>query len=140
MVRKLSLLAALAAGVLVTGGVATRQARTAEKSAKSAGYVHSVIFYLKKDAGADAAESVIADAHELLSKIPSVRALKAGPPSTETQEKVAVKDFSVGLLVLFDDYGGVEQYLKHPQHDEFVKRHREHFEKVLVYDFVDQGK
>ena len=54
--------------------------------------------------------------------------------------KFAVTDFSVGLLVLFDDYDGLQTYLDHPLHTEYLEKHGKYWEKVPVYDFVNQKK
>lgn len=103
-------------------------------------YVHSVIFYLKKDAPKDEGKALIADAHDLLAKIPSVRTIKIGPPAEKATPKVAVTDYQIGLLVLFDNYDGLKTYLDHDLHLKFVDKHMKHIEKVLVYDFENAKK
>ncbi len=103
-------------------------------------YVHTVIFYLKKDAPKDEAKSLVADAHELLAKIPTVRMLKIGPPADKSTPKVAVNDYQIGLLVLFDNFDGLKTYLDHDLHVKFVDKHMKHIDKVLVYDFENARK
>ena len=44
---------------------------------KPAPFVHTVIFYLKKDAPANETDTLIADTQRLLAKIPSVREIRA---------------------------------------------------------------
>src|SRR5262249_51172540 len=111
-------------------------------TAQAAPYVHTVIFHVKKDAPAGEAQALIAGAHELLSKIPSVRSLRIGRPADRGTPDLAKKDFQVGLLVLFDDFDGLKAYLDHPLHLQYVERHLKHVdtEKLLVYDFVNQTK
>ena len=46
----------------------------------------------------------------------------------------------IGMLIVFDDYDGLKTYLEHPLHVQFRDRYKTHFEKVLVYDFANQGK
>jgi hypothetical protein len=106
------------------------------------GYVHVVIFTLKKDAPANAVDDVIKDCHYMLAKISSVRSVKAGRPSKDVAEKVVKTDYDVGLVVLVDDFAGIEAYLKDPLHVAFVKKHGEHFDmkKLAVFDFVDAKK
>ena len=103
-------------------------------------YVHCVIFYLKKDAPKDEAKALIADAHELLAKIPTVRLIKIGPPAEKSSPKVAVTDYQIGLLVLFDNYDGLKTYLDHDLHLKYVDKHMKHIDKVLVYDFQNEKK
>lgn len=112
----------------------------AEDKRAAAPYVHTVIFHLKKDAPQDAATSAIADCHALLTKIPTVRELRVGRPAEKSTPDVSVKDYQFGLVVLFDDYDGLDKYLVHPKHVEFVNKHLKNVEKVLVYDFINQPK
>lgn len=113
---------------------------TAGARAADPPYVHAVIFYLKKDAPKSEVQKLIADSHELLAKIPTVKKLWVGRQAEMATPEYAVKDFQVGLLVLFDDFAGLKTYLDHPLHTEFLKRHGEFWEKVPVYDFVNQMK
>jgi hypothetical protein len=105
---------------------------------KTTPFVHSVIFYLKKGAPENEAEALVADAHQILAKIPTVHNLHAGTPAEKGTPKVAVKDYQVGLLVLFEDADGLQTYLEHPLHRDYVSKHEKYIEKVLVYDFEDK--
>jgi hypothetical protein len=100
--------------------------------------IHSVIFYVKKDAPAGERDAMIADCHKLLAKIPSVRHMWVGKPAEKGTPNVAVTDYHLALCCHFDDADGLKQYLDHPQHKEFVAKHEPHLEKVLVYDFVHE--
>ena len=116
--------------------VSQEKKKKVEKSASP--YVHAVIFYLKKDAPPKTDEKMIEDSHKLLAKIPTVRGVRAGHPAGKHTPKVAVTDYQLGLLVLFDNYEGLQTYLDHDLHTEYLKRYEKHVEKVLVYDFVDR--
>ena len=143
MFRKCMMLLALAiTGVILsltatksTQGQVRRDRRVTIR--KPAPFVHTVIFYLKKDAPANEADAIIADTQRLLAKIPSVREIRAGRPA-EKGAAAVVKDYQVGLLVLFDDGEGMQAYVDHPLHKEFVTGHEKSFEKVVVYDFVSK--
>ncbi len=148
MLRKV-LLGSLAVGLVVSGMLlckgqagSPRAAEQANPTTALAPYVHTVIFHLKKDAPEGQAQALIADAHELLGKIPSVRGLRIGRPADKATPDLAKKDFQVGLLVLFDDYEGLKTYLDHPLHLKYVEKHLKHIEleKLLVFDFVNQRK
>lgn len=133
----------LPAAALLTllGLLVTQQTGTAQKpliNSASAPFAHKVVFYLKKDAPKDAADKLIVASNQLLRKIPTVRGLWVGKPAEKATPKVAVLDYQVGLLVLFENAQGLDTYLNHPLHIEFVEKHTKHVEKVLVYDFVDQ--
>ena len=103
-------------------------------------YVHSVVFYLKKDTPPAKIQAMIADCHSILGKIPSVRSLWVGRPADKGTPDLAVKDYQLGLMVLFDDYDGLKGYLDHPTHLKFVETYAPTFEKALVYDFQNQVK
>ena len=120
-------------------GAAMAQAREEQKMAP---LVHCVIFRMKKDAPADAVDQVIADCHNMLAKIRSVRSVRAGRPAkTGTDEKLK-KPFDVGLLVLCDDVAGLKAYIDDPLHKQFVAKHGKYFdiEQLQVFDFEDQKK
>jgi hypothetical protein len=142
MKRKPLAIVALAAAGVILAVAALRSA--AEKDAKkpAARYVHTVIFTLKKDAPKDEEAQMIADCHEMLAKIPSVRQLRAGRPAEKGTPRLAKKDFNVALTIFFDDHDGLMAYDKSDLHQEFVKKHLPHVEidKLLVYDFEDQTK
>jgi hypothetical protein len=137
MIRKGFLVAGLALA-------ATILARAADPPGQTAGakppYVHAVIFYLKKDAPKGEVEALIEDTHKLLAKIPTVRNLWVGRPAERATPDYAIKDFQVGLLVLFDDYNGLKAYLDHKLHQEYLDKHGKYWDKVPVYDFVNQNK
>jgi hypothetical protein len=111
-------------------------------SAKAAPLVHAVIFYLHADAPSGEADAIITDCHEMLASIPTVRQLRAGKPAEKEKPDNARKDYQVGLLVLFDDVKGLETYIDHPQHRQFVAKHGKFIEreKLSVYDFLDTKK
>jgi hypothetical protein len=141
MKRKALIVALLVlAGFVVAHYLSPTAIEGQQKSTGKSPYVHSVVFYLKKDAPKGTVEELIGDSHKLLAKIPTVRGLWVGRPADKYTPKVTVTDYQVGLLVLFDDYAGLKTYLDHDLHTRYVDMHGKHLEKVLVYDFVNQAK
>ena len=132
------------AGLVVLGVAAVLTAQSAlveaggKGGAKKGNFVHTVIFYVKKDAPKSEVEALIKDSHTMLAKIPSVRSLAVGRPAEKATPKVAITDFQVGLLVRFDDAAGLQTYIDHPLHTGYVAKHKKYWEKVAVYDFVNQ--
>jgi hypothetical protein len=133
-------LAMLTIGVAILFSTIPAHSSDKDKSKSRAPLVHVVIVYLNQDAPADAADGLIADAQEMLAKIPSVREMTAGKPAPKTG--FAKTDYQVGLLLRFDDLEGLQAYEKHPQHQEFVKKHSKNvqLDKLTVFDFIDQNK
>jgi Stress responsive A/B Barrel Domain len=147
MTRKTLFAAAFVLGGLAIGACFTGRAQTAPAEVKPAvdkapAFVHCVIFHVRKDAPAGEADALIADAHEMLRPIPSVRELRAGKPAMKEKPDKAKTDYQVGLLVLFDDMDGLNTYINHPRHLKYVEKHGKYFdmERLAVYDFVDHKK
>jgi hypothetical protein len=133
----------LAGWLGLSGRARTANADEKAGAEKAPPLVHTVILYLKKDAPEGEVDALIADAHELLRPIPSVRDLRAGKPAENPKpDNFTKNDYQVGLLVLFDNLAGLDAYLKHPMHLKFVDKHKKYidFDKLLVYDFVNQKK
>ncbi len=134
-------------GIILLGLCGTMTASAEEKKeekasgAKATPYVHVVVFPIKKDAPAGTADKLLADCHELLAKIPSVRELRAGRPA-EKSTGVAKKNYQVGLVVFFDDYDGLKAYIDHKLHTEFVGKYKEYIDDdgFGVYDFLNAKK
>jgi hypothetical protein len=141
IVGGLAVLGSVVWTLLASPGQSAGQAEKGQ-AVKGAPYVHTVIFHVKKDAPKDEASALIRDAHELLQPIPSVRELRVGRPAEKGTPDVAKKDFQVGLLVLFDNFEGLQTYLDHPMHQKYLEKHINHveLEKLQVYDFVNQQK
>lgn len=136
MKRSLLLVPLLVLAWFIAGHGSADPVRVAADKADKANYVHTVIFYLKKDTPKAEADALVTDAHDLLEKIPSVRSLKIGPPAEKSTPEFSVKDYQLGLLCTFDDYDGLKTYLEHPQHLKYVEKHKKNLDKVLVYDFI----
>lgn len=143
MTRKTLLAIGLGALAAVALAAWVRHAGADEKGPKGkAPYVHAVIFTMKKDAPKGAESELVADCHAILAKIPSVRHLRVGRPAEKASPRFVRKDYSVGLLILFDDADGLLAYDAHPLHKQFVEKHVNNvdLEQLRVYDFSDQEK
>ena len=135
-------LALIVAGVVIANLAVAAENRAEKPKASAAPYVHVVVFTVKKDAPEGEVEGLIADAHELLAKIPTVRSLRVGRPSEKSTGKFIKTDYQVALAITFDDYDGMKTYLDHKFHQQYVKRHIDHLDtdKLTVYDFENQKK
>ncbi len=96
-------------------------------------FVHTVYFWLKRGAPAEARDRLVRDCVEFLGKVPTVRHLWAGPPAM-TPRPVVDNTFDVGLSVVLDDRAGHDVYQEHALHKEFIARNQEHWQRVQVYD------
>jgi hypothetical protein len=98
-------------------------------------FTHMVFFWMKEGAPPAEREGVIKSCNELLAKIPTVKHLWAGKPAM-TPRDVVDNSYDVGLCVVMDDRAGHDVYQNHPLHTEFINRHKLHWQRVRVYDFM----
>ena len=47
----------------------------------------------------------------------------------------AAADYTVALVLVFDDVAGLKTYYDDPVHQKFMERHLKKWETPLVYDF-----
>lgn len=134
--QSIGLLAVLGALMwLVAGCAATGdQAAGSGASRPEPKIVHAVFFTCKPGTPETEVASLIADCQGL-SRIPTARKVVAGRRDMRLAREVNDKDFTVGLIVYFDDMAGHDAYQTHPIHDEFVQKHKAHWSVVRVFDF-----
>jgi hypothetical protein len=101
---------------------------------RGAGLVHTVVLKLKSDSPSGEAQSVIDDAYTQLTKIGPVRGLWAGKPASKATPDAST-DYTVALVLLFDDAAGLKSYLNDPVHTKFADNHLKKWETPVVYDF-----
>jgi hypothetical protein len=99
--------------------------------------VHTVYFGLHEGTSDDACAQLIEDCRTLLAQVPTVRQIWAGPPAG-TPRDVVDNSYGCGLTVLFDDRAGHDVYQDHPLHYDFIERNKAIWQRVQVYDFVQE--
>ena len=125
------------AGCAASGtGSADKPLPGRSKARLHAKYVHAVFFTAKPDTPAGEIDALIQDGHDLLAKIPCVRRLQTGRRDPAAVREFNDKEYTVGLLVLFDDKQGYDEYEAHPLHQQYVEKHKPHWADVRVCDFV----
>ena len=88
-------------------------------------------------------EDAVMDMLDRMSKASSdLRAGLTQEAADKATPDFARKDYQVGLLVLFDDFAGLEAYLKHDLHQKYVDKHLKHIDetRLQVYDFINPKK
>jgi hypothetical protein len=101
---------------------------------RGAGLIHVVVLKAKPDTPATEAQTLIDDSYAQLTRIKGVRGLWAGKPAASASPGAAT-DYTVALVLVFDNAAAVKAYLKDPIHDRFAEKHLKHWEAPLVYDF-----
>lgn len=131
--RKSSLTVAVI-GCVLTGVVAYVAGVNAAQEDEKGRLVHIVLFKLKEDVRDSEAERLINDGYELLAKVPSVKRMHTGGPSKKPMARNRI-EYDVALYCEFEEAKGLAEYIEHPLHQEYVARHREHWEEVQIVDF-----
>jgi hypothetical protein len=96
--------------------------------------VHTVFFWMKKNAPKGAAQQTMKDALKYLNT-PTVKHLWAGLPARTEARDVINATYDVGLTVTFDSVADHDAYQEDPEHQVFIKRNKKNWLRVEVFDF-----
>ncbi len=124
--NRIPLAAALALALLFSAGSSLRAEETGP-------FRHFVSFQFKEGTSEDKINEIVAGFLALKGKIDTITDLEWG--GTENVEP-RNDGFTHSFLVSFRDRAGLEAYLPHPAHQEFVKLLRPHLEKAYVFDYT----
>jgi len=97
-------------------------------------FIHVVLYWLKPGTPDSERESLKKDGVEMLKQIPSVRHIWTGKPAM-TPREIVDNSYDVGLCVLYDDRAGHDAYQPHEIHQQFMAKHKPHWQRVQIYDF-----
>lgn len=94
---------------------------------------HSVYFTLKD--GSDAARQKLTDScYKYLSNQPGVVFFAAGPLAEEFDRAVNIRNFDVGLHIVFKTRNSHDEYQVSENHLLFIKENKDSLKRVRVYD------
>lgn len=96
-------------------------------------FVHTVYFWLKPDTSDEVRRGLLNDCEDLLSEVPGVQHIWSGRPAG-TPREVVDNSYDVGLCVVFFDKKGHDAYQVHAKHEQFIKKYKEHWARVQIYD------
>ena len=102
---------------------------------EAAPFVHVVLFKTKGPEAASA--ELIKGIEEKLAPLPTVKGIWIGRPAPTNTRPIVDANYDVGLLLLFEDQKGLQEYLDHPTHKEFAAKHDTEC-TVRVFDFTPQ--
>lgn len=98
-------------------------------------FVHTVFFWMKPGAPDADRRQLVTDCLELLGKVPAVKQIWAGRPA-RTPREVVDNSYDVGLTVILADKAAHDSYQEHPLHLDFIKRNKQNWARVQVYDYI----
>ena len=94
---------------------------------------HNVYFTLKDDSAADIAQLVQA-CKKYLSSHPGTVFFACGGLAKELHREVNVRDFDVGLHLVFQSQADHDRYQDTPLHHQFIEENRGNWKQVRVFD------
>lgn len=106
-----------------------------QPGAESAPFVHVVLFKTGAESPDAASAALMRDIRELLAPLPTVRGIWVGRPAPTDTRPIVDANYDVGLLLVFDDQEGLQDYLDHPLHVQFAEKYDTTCE-VRVFDFT----
>ncbi|MBC7903172.1 MAG: Dabb family protein [Gemmatimonadaceae bacterium] len=99
-------------------------------------FIHHVYFWLKNP-GNDADLQALKKGLESLTRIETIGMYQIGTPAS-TNRDVIDRSYSVSWMLVFDNLEDEEIYQEHPDHKKFVADCSHLWEKVVVYDSIDE--
>lgn len=93
---------------------------------------HNVFFTLK-DNSAAAREKLLADCRKYLSSHPGTTFFGCGQVA-DLERSVNVRDWDVGLHVMFETREAHDRYQVDPRHLEFIEANKDNWTEVRVFD------
>jgi hypothetical protein len=103
---------------------------------RDAHFVHAVYFKFPQGLEGARAREFIGEIHDL-AELPTVQSLWVGRPApTRAPDRPMVDtNYDIGMIILFNDQKGLQDFLDHPDHVVFAKKWDALFE-VRVFDFT----
>jgi hypothetical protein len=124
--------------VTASAGLGLLSVVAAEKPAKKPPMLaHNVFFSLAENSQA-ARQAMVEDSHKYLAPIPGIVFYAAGTVS-DVERPVVDRGYDVALHVVFRNKEAMEEYLVHPKHLEYVKKHQPKWKRVRVFDSLVGG-
>lgn len=99
-------------------------------------YGHGVYFTLKDGVSEAQRDAQIRDAKVLLGQIDAVKMVDSGHRDVNATRDVNNQTFDIGLHVYFEDSAGLDAYIEHPRHVEYVEKYKDNWESVEVFDYL----
>jgi hypothetical protein len=99
--------------------------------------VHHVFFWLKNPSSKEDLQKLQAGLRTL-GQIKEVRQLFIGVPASTEKRDVVENTYHVSELMFFDDLDGQKAYQDHPIHKKFIEDCSHLWEKVVVYDVLNE--
>lgn len=97
---------------------------------------HHVLFWLKPET-TEEQKAAFKKSLGTLAGVETVEGFHVGVPSTISRA-VVDSSYTFSLVILFKDYAGHDVYQTHELHQAFLNEFRGFFEKVVIYDSIEE--
>lgn len=93
-----------------------------------------IVYFTLKDPGPSSIDALVRECREYLGGEPGEVFFAVGTLCKELDRPVNDRDFHVALHVVFDSKEAQDAYQVAPRHLEFIRRNKESWAKVRVFD------
>ncbi len=93
-----------------------------------------MVYFTLKDASAAAQQKLIDSANRLLKEVPGIVFFAVGRLVPDLARPVNVRDFQVGLHVVFESRRAHDEYQVDPRHQRFIAENNENWQQVRIFD------
>jgi hypothetical protein len=112
-----------------------KELQAALDGVRKPGVVRVMVLRLKEDSPANEVPSLI-DGAQALAKVKGVRVVWAGKPAGgKARGSEGDADFTVAVVLAFEDAAALKAFLKDAVYDKFADRHLKLWETPTIYDF-----
>jgi hypothetical protein len=125
------------AGGIGVGGIGGRAVAIPPASESALPLHHVVLIDYRADVTSEEAAAIAADARTSLRDLPGILSLELGTQARSDRD-VHVRDYDWAMHIKFAQASDLDLYGPHPQHQAFLDRHRDRWERIQVIDFYGE--
>ena len=100
---------------------------------------HVVLLTLKPSVTQQQSEQVMSDTLHMLKNIPGVLEVAVGNKARDNRPQ-HIKNYHLAILVTLKSEAALDVYGPHPEHRQFIAKHKDKFESFQVADFERWGQ
>ena len=93
-----------------------------------------MVYFTLKDNSADAKKKLVDACKKHLTKHPGEVYFAAGTLAESLKREVNVRDWDVGLHIVFANIKAHDQYQTAKRHDQFIEENKDNWKSVRVFD------
>lgn len=103
-------------------------------TASAASTIAHMVYFTLKEPSPAAEKKLVDDCRRFLQRIPGIAYFAVGTRVADLTRPVNVRDFHVGLHVIFHDRKAHDEYQVDARHQQFIAENKETWQQVRVFD------